>query len=114
MWEVQRSCYFEFDEHEDAEKLTYLCRKLAELQKSNAIFKDSVIDFINLLQRGSGNINTAPHNNVLKVDLGYFNAQCQCSECTKASDFVIEGNERKNFKFDPNLFSFIDENAQFV
>ena len=27
---------------------------------------------------------------------------------------LFEGNERKNFKFDPNLFSFIDENAQFV
>ena len=69
VWELQRSCYTEFDENEDAEKLSYLSRKLAELQKSNAIFKDSVIDFINLLQRGFGNINIAHHNNVLKVIL---------------------------------------------
>ena len=44
---LQRSCNTEFDENEDAEKLFYLCRKLAELQQSNAIFKDCVIDFIN-------------------------------------------------------------------
>ena len=112
--ELQRTYYTEFDENEDAEKLSYLCRKLAELQKSNAIFKDSVIDFINLLQRGFGNINTAHHIIALKVDLGYSNAQCQCFESTEASDSVFEGNERKDFKFDPNLFSFIDENAQFV
>ena len=114
VWELQRFCYTEFNEKEDAEKLSYLCRKLAELQKSNAILKDSVIDFIILLQRGFGNINLAHHNNVLKVDLGYSNAQYQCFECTEASDSVFEGNDRKDFKFDPNLFSSIDENAQFV
>ena len=113
VWELQRSCYTEFDENEDAEKLSYLCRKLAEQQKSNAVFKNSVIDSINLLQRGFVNINIANNNNVLKVDLEYSNAQCQCFECTEASDSVFEGNERKDFKFDPNLFSFIDENAQF-
>ena len=71
--ELQRYCYFEFDENEDAEKLSYLCRKLAELQKSNALFKGCVIDLINLLQRGFGNINIA-HQNVLKVDFWYANA----------------------------------------
>ena len=35
VWELQRSCYSEFDENEHAEKLSYLCRKLAELQKRN-------------------------------------------------------------------------------
>ena len=114
VWELQRACYTEFDENEDAEKPLYLCRKLVELQKSNAIFKDSVIDFINLLQRGYRNINTAHQKNVIKVDVGYYNAQCQRFECTEASDSVFEGNERKDFKFDHNLFSFIDENAQFV
>ena len=113
VWELQRSCDTDFDENEDAEKLSYLGIKLAELQKSNAFFKDSVIHFMNLLQRGFGNINIAHDNNVLKVDLGYSNAQCQCFECTEASDSVFEGNERKDFKVDPNLF-FIDENAQFV
>ena len=114
MWELQRSCYIEFNENENAEKISYLCRKLAELQKSNALFKDCLIDFINLLQRGFGNINIALHNNVLKEDLGYSNAQCECFECTEASDSVFEGNERKDFKFDPELFSLIDEKAQFL
>ena len=71
--ELQRYCYFEFNENEDAEKLSYLCRKLAELQKSNALFKACVIDLINFLQRGFGNINIA-HQNVLKVDFWYANA----------------------------------------
>ena len=114
VWGLQRSYYTEFDENEDAEKLSYLCRKLAELQKSNAIFKNCVIDFINLFQRAFGNINTAHHNIVLKVDLGYSNAQGQCFECTEGSDSVFKGNDRKDFQFDTNLFSFIDENAQFV
>ena len=48
------------------------------------------------------------------MDFGFSNAQRQCFECTEASDSVYEGNEGKDFKFDPNLFSFIDENAQFV
>ena len=114
VWELQQSCYTEFDENEDAEKLSYLSRKMAELQMSNAIFKDFVIGFINLLQRGFGNINIAHHNNVLEVDVRYSNAQCQCFECNGASDYVFEGTERNDFKFDPHLFSFIDENAQFV
>ena len=62
----------------------------------------------------SGTINIAHHNNVLKVDIGYSNAQYQCLEWTEAPDSVFEVNERKDFKCDPNLFSFIDENAQYV
>ena len=114
VWELQRSCYTEFDENEDAEELCYLCRKSAELKKSKSIFKDCVIGFINLPQRGFGNINIAHRNNVLKVDLGHSKAQCQCFECTEASDSVFEGNERKDFKFDPNLFSFIQFLCQFI
>ena len=114
LWKLQRSCYTEFDENEDAEKLFYLYRKLAELLKSNAIFKDCVIDFINLLQHGFGKVNIAHHNIVPKLDLGYSNAQCQCFQCTEASDSVFEGIERRDFILDPNLISFTDENAQFV
>lgn len=114
IWELQRSCYTEFDENEDAEKLSYICKKLAELQKSNAVFKDCLIDFIDLLQRGYGTMNLSHHNNTLSVDLGFSSAQCQCFECTIGQDSVYENNEKNVVKFDTNLFSFIDESTQFV
>ena len=49
VWGYQRSRYNEFYEKEDGEKLSYLCKKLAKVQKSKAAFKHSMIDFINLL-----------------------------------------------------------------
>ena len=106
--------FSEFDDNQEAEKLYYLCRKLTELQKSNAAFKDCVIDFINLLQRGYGIVNIAHFYNVHKVDFSYPNAQYQCFQFTEALDSVFDGNERKDFNFDPSLFSFIDKNAHFV
>ena len=52
-WECQLFCNTESDETGDAEKLAYLCRRLVELQKSNAVFKNCLIR-LNLLQRGLG------------------------------------------------------------
>ena len=75
-WELQRSCYTEFDESEDIEKLSFLSKRLAELEKSPAVFKDSVLDFIELLMRGFGTTKASHHNNVLSVDLGFSDAQC--------------------------------------
>ena len=113
VWELQRACYTEFDENEDCEKLSYICQKLAQLQKSNAVFKDCLIDFIDLLQRGFGTMNVSHHNNTLSVDLGFSNAQCQCYECSVDQDSGYENNAN-NVNFNSNLFSFIDENTQFV
>ena len=114
VWELQRSCYTEFDENEDADKLSYICKKLAELQKSNAVFKDCLIDFIDLLQRGYGTMNVSHHNNTLSIDLGFSNAQCQCFECTVDQDSAYENNENNVVQFNSNLFSFLDESTQFV
>ena len=108
-WEFHRTSYTEFDDDVDMEKLSYLSKKLVELQRSDAPFKDSVIDFIDLLKRGFGNINASHHNNTLSIDLGYSNAQCQCFECL---DLPTQGNTMKNYE--TNLFSYIDENAQFI
>ena len=108
-WEFHRTRDTEFDDDVDLEKLNYLSKKLVELQRSDAPFKDSVIDFIDLLKRGFGNINAAHHNNTLSIDLGYSNAQCQCFECL---DLPNQGNTMNNYH--TNLFSYIDENAQFI
>ena len=107
-WEFHRTSYTDFDEEIDAEKVTYLSKKLVELQNSDGPFKDSVIDFIDLLKRGFGNINASHHNNVLSVDLGYSNAQCQCYECVG-----LASQENLFSQYSTNLFSY-DENAQFM
>ena len=70
-WEFHRTSYTEFADDVDLEKLSHLSKKLVELQRSDAPFKDSVIDFIDLLKRGFGNINASHHNNTLSIDLGY-------------------------------------------
>ena len=109
IWEFHCTSYTEFDDDVDLEKLSYLSKKLMELQRSDAPFKDSVIDFIDLLKRGFGGINASHHNNTLLIDLGYSNAQCECFECL---DFPNQGNKMNNYE--PNLFSYIDQNAQFI
>ena len=108
-WEFHRTSYTEFDDDVDLEKLSSLSRKLVELQRSDAPFKDSVIDFIHLLKRGFGNINISHHNNTLSINLGYSSAQCQCFECL---DLPNQGNTMNNYQ--TSLFSYIDENAQFI
>ena len=108
-WEFHRTSYTEFDDDVDLKKLSYLSKKLVELPRSDAPFRDSVIDFIDQLKRGFGNINASHHNNTLSIDLGYSNAPCQCCECL---DLPNQGNTRNNYA--TKLFSYIDENAQFI
>ena len=108
-WEFHRTSYTEFDDDVDLEKLSYLSKKLVELQHSDAPLKYSVIDFIDPSKRGFGNINASHHKNTLSIDLGYSNAQCQCFECV---DLPNQGNTMNNYQ--TSLFSYIDENAQFI
>ena len=108
-WEFHRTSYTKFDDYVDLEKLSYLSKKPVQLQRSDAPFKDSVIDFTDLLKRGFGNINASHHNNTLSIDSGYSSAQCQCFECL---DLPNQENTTNNYQ--TILFSFIDENAQFI
>ena len=115
-WELQRACYTEFDDCEDIEKLSFLSRQLAKLENSHAVFKDSVLDFIDLLMRGFGTITASHHSIVLSVDLGFSKAQCQCLECQENSQpsSGVDSIVNEAVKLDTNLFSYIDENAQFA
>ena len=115
-WELQRSCYTEFDEGGDIEKLSFLSKRLAELERSPAVFKDSVLDFIELLMRGFGTSKASHHNNDLLVDLGFSDAQCQCFECQDNSTSFCVASLTANEHNECNLkiFSFVDENAQFL
>ena len=115
-WELQRACYTEFDDCEDIEKLSFLSRQLAKLENSQAVFKDSVLDFIDLLMRGFGTITASHHSSVLSVELGFSEAQCQCLECQEKSQLSsgVDSIANEAVKLDTNLFSYIDENAQFA
>ena len=74
IWKFQRECYSPFSGMDDTESVAHLCKKLQELQKSEAVFKDSVLDFIDKLMRGFGPMEASHHNSILKVDLGCSNA----------------------------------------
>ena len=70
IWEFQRQCYSPFSGVDDTERVAQ------ELQKSEAVFKDSVLDFIDILIRGLETMEASHNNSILKVDLGCSNAQC--------------------------------------
>ena len=114
-WELQSACYTEFDDCEDAERLSFLRRQLAKFEKSQAVFKDSVLEFIDPLMRGFRMIAASHRNSVLSVDLGFSEAQCQCLEGQEKSQLSsgVDSIANEAVKFDTNLFSCIDEIGQF-
>ena len=113
IWEFQRECYSPFGCIDDKERVAHLCKKLQELQKSESVFKDSVVDFIDILMRAFGTMEASHHNSILKVDLGCSNAQCQCFECLEAQNSSIPFYSREDLNYHSNLFTFVDENTQF-
>ena len=64
----------------ESEKPVYIFQKFLELEKSDAPFKDTIISYINLLQRGMGRLFVTEHSRTLDIDLGVSNAQCTCYE----------------------------------
>ena len=113
IWEFQLEFYSPFGCIDDKERGAHLCKKLQELQKSEAVFKDSVVDIIDILMRGFGTMEASHHNSILKVDLGCSNAQCQCFECLEAQYSSIPLYSREDMNYHSNLFTFVDENTQF-
>ena len=86
IWQFKRECYSPFSDTEDPDKVSYLCKKLVALQNSDAVFKDSVVDYIDLLLRGFGTMQASHHNNTLKVNLAFSDAQCPCFECMEGEN----------------------------
>ena len=113
IWEFQRESYSPFNCIDDKERVAHLCKKLQELLKSEAVFKDSVVDFIDILVRGFRTMEASHHNSILKVDLHCSSAQCQGVECLEAQNSSIPFYSRKEFNYHSNLFTFVDENTQF-
>ena len=113
IWEFQQESYSPFKGMDDTDRVAHLCNKLLQLQKSDAVFKDSVVDYIDILMRGFGTIEASHHSNTLKVDLGCSNAQCYCFECVEEQNINISRVNRDDFEYHSNSFTFFDENTQF-
>ena len=113
IWEIQREFNSPFSGRDDTERVAHLCKKRQELQKSEAVFKDSVLAFIDILMPGFGTMEASHHNSILKVDLGCSNAQCQCIECVEAQNSSIPFYCKDDLNYHSNLFTFADENTQF-
>ena len=64
-----------------SEKALFLFQRLLELESSDAPFKDSILSYIDLLQKGFGRFYVTEHSRTLDIDLGVTNAQCTCFEC---------------------------------
>ena len=111
-WDYQRKCYSPFSGIEDAEKVAHLCKTLQELQNSDAVFKDSVVDYIDILMRGFATMEASHRKDMLKVNLVSFNAQCQCLECFEARNCRIPLLDGGDLNYHSNLFVF-HESTQF-
>ena len=54
----------------DTENALFLFQRLVELEKSDAPFKDTVISFIEILQKRTGRLYLSEHSRTLDIDLG--------------------------------------------
>ena len=92
----------------------FLIQKLVEQQRSQAVFKDSVLDFIELLERRFGTFQVSHSKNVLSVELRLSDAQGHCIECFESQNSKTDNVEEKtSIKNTTDLFTIIVENSQF-
>ena len=87
----------------DTEKALFLFQRLVELEKSKP-FKDTVISFIELLQKGIGRFTLSEHSRTLDIDLGVSNAQCTCFECLSQPLHLIGSTTQEANNYSPTTF----------
>ena len=112
------NCVWEYQKHNslgacnDNEKALYVFQKLLELEKSESPFKDTIVSYIDLLQRGAGRLFLSEHSRTLDIDLGWTNAQCMCFDCLNQQPMQQEGTEsERNRSYTNQLFSVYDEDT---
>ena len=102
IWEFQRECYSPFGCMDDKERVAHLCKKLQELRKSEAVFKDSIVDFIEIIMRVFGTMEASHHNSILNVGLGCSNAQCQRFDSPEAQNLSSPFYSREDLNYHSN------------
>ena len=80
------TCAWEYEKHNslgtsvDTEKALFLFQRLVGLEKLDALLKDDILSYKDLLQKPIGQIYLSEHSLCLDIDLGVTNAQCTCFE----------------------------------
>ena len=106
-------CAWEYEKHNplgalvDTEKALFLFERLVELEKSDAPFEDSVLSYIDLLQKGIRRVYLSEHSRTLDIDLGVTNAQCTCFECLNQPVHLIRSISQGANDYTPQLFLFM-------
>ena len=94
----------------DKEKALFLFHRLFELEKSDAPFKDSILSYIDLLQKGIGRAYLSKRSLTLDIDLGVTKAQCT-SECFNQPLHLIGSTPQGANHYTPQLSSVNDEDT---
>ena len=94
-----------------SEKALFLFQRLLELESSDAPFKDSILSYIDLLQKGFGRFYVTEHSRTLDIDLGVTNAQCTCFECMTQPLQIIGSTAQEGNNYASQLFSVYDEDT---
>ena len=94
-----------------SEKALFLFQRLLELESSDAPFKDSILSYIDLLQKGFGRFYVTEHSRTLDIDLGVTNAQCTCFECMTQPLQIIASTAQEGNNYASQLFSVYDEDT---
>ena len=94
-----------------SEKTEFLFRRLLEIELSDALFKDSILSFIDFHEKGFGRLFVTEHSWTLDFGLAVTNAQYRCFGCiTQPLQIMVstaqEGNDQAS-----QLFSVYDENT---
>ena len=104
------TCVWEYEKHNplgtlvDTEKALFLFQRLVELEKSDAPFKDSILSYTDLLQKGIGRIYLSEHSRTVDIDLGVTNAQFTCLECLNQPLHLIGSTPQGANDYTPQLF----------
>ena len=112
-------CTWEFEKQNplgtsgDTEKALFFFQRLVVLEKSDSPFKDTVISFIQLLQKRIGRLYLSEHSRTLDIDLGVSNAQCTCLECLSQPLHLIGSTSQETNSYRPQIFSAYDEDTIF-
>ena len=93
----------------DTEKALFLFQQLVELGKSDAPFNDTVISFIELLQKRIGWLYLSEHSHTLHIDLIVSNAQCMCFECLSQPLHLMGSTTQEANNYSPQISPAYDE-----
>ena len=82
-------------------------QRLLELESSDAPFKDSILSYIDLLEKGFGLLYVSEHSRTLNIDLGVTNAQCTCFEWMIQPLQIIASTAQEGNNYASQLFLFM-------